>query len=279
MSPEVPALAHKLSPWRSEPRLLLASKPPSAGHGAGVAFVIAGESGRHDQAMEWAVHTHEVHELLWVRRGLMRVQVGQQWWAMPSNAGMWIPAGVEHAGLVSAGAEFQASFFAPEHSRFTPTGPVAVDISPLLHELLKHLAQTNIASPARAHAEQVVFDNLAPSPHASFLSVPQDPRLGPIARYLFDHPEDQRTLAQWAASAGVSEKTLARAFAAATGQTFAQWRLRLRVHVALSLLALGLPVAEVAEEVGYNTASSFIVAFRQVTGMTPGQHQRQQMSV
>lgn len=274
-----PSQVLEVSAWRSGPRLLLEPAPEQSTAQVPTPFVIASESGIMDQAMEWATHVHPVHELLWVRRGLMTVRAGPRMWALPSDVGMWIPAGVEHAGHVSAGAEFQASFFAPEHSPFTPDAPVAVDISPLLHELLKHLADPDVPAAVREHGEHVVFDLLAPSPHASFLSVPEDPRIAPIARHLFDHPEDQRTLAEWAVFAGVSTKTLARGFLAGTGQTFAQWRLRLRIHVSLTLLALDYSVSEVAEEVGYDTASSFIAAFRQVTGVTPGRYQRDQMSL
>jgi AraC-like DNA-binding protein len=52
--------------------------------------------------------------------------------------------------------------------------------------------------------------------------------------------------------------------------TFSRWRASARMRAALPLLAAGRPVSQVASEVGYDTASAFVAAFRRVTGTTPG---------
>lgn len=69
---------------------------------------------------------------------------------------------------------------------------------------------------------------------------------------------------------GASSRTLARLFGAETGMSFGRWRTRARLRAGLEHMAANRPLAAVAHHVGYTTPSSFIAAFRQETGRTPG---------
>jgi AraC-like DNA-binding protein len=57
-----------------------------------------------------------------------------------------------------------------------------------------------------------------------------------------------------------------------TGMGYRQWRLQLRVHHALVLLADGATVTDTAAECGWATTSQFIEQFAPLVGMTPGQY-------
>ena len=77
---------------------------------------------------------------------------------------------------------------------------------------------------------QVLLDRLraAPEVHLS-LPLPSDPRLRTLCAMLQGKPDDDRPLAAWGESLGVSEKTLSRLFLRDTGLTFApapvvRWR-------------------------------------------------------
>ena len=70
-------------------------------------------------------------------------------------------------------------------------------------------------------------------------------RLAAVCDLLLRDPADRRSLAQLGAAAGVSQRTLTRLFAQEMGMTFPQWRTQLRLHLALRLLAEGLPVTTV----------------------------------
>jgi AraC-like DNA-binding protein len=48
----------------------------------------------------------------------------------------------------------------------------------------------------------------------------------------------------------------------------------LRLQAALPALAAGEPVGKVARHVGYESASSFVAAFRRETGVTPAAYFR-----
>lgn len=53
--------------------------------------------------------------------------------------------------------------------------------------------------------------------------------------------------------------------------SFAHWRRRIRFHRAVDALVAGRPIAEVAHNNGYRSASAFTAAFRKSMGMAPSQ--------
>src|SRR5690606_35192251 len=87
---------------------------------------------------------------------------------------------------------------------------------------------------------------------------------------------DPRDLDQWSAQAGVSAKTIARAFLSETGMTFRAWRIQARLHAAAALLLGGSTVQETAALVGYRTTSSFITTFSSRFGLTPARYVQQE---
>jgi len=68
---------------------------------------------------------------------------------------------------------------------------------------------------------------------------------------------------------GASVRTLSRLFVADTGMTFRQWQRQARLLAALVRLAQREPVTRVALDLGYDSPSAFIHAFRRALGTTP----------
>jgi len=71
-------------------------------------------------------------------------------------------------------------------------------------------------------------------------------------------------------AAGIGRAQAYRLFTRHHGQPPAEVLRRDRLHVAASLLAAGLPVAEVAQRCGFASRQAFSRSFRQVLGVTPG---------
>jgi AraC-like DNA-binding protein len=67
-------------------------------------------------------------------------------------------------------------------------------------------------------------------------------------------------------------RTLERLFQTETGMTFGKWRQQLRLLHALRLLAADRAVTAVALEVGYDSPSAFIAAFKSLFGTTPARY-------
>ncbi len=94
-----------------------------------------------------------------------------------------------------------------------------------------------------------------------------------IARELSHYPASPRSIEQWAALHHTSVKTVQRDFVDEFGTSFSRWRTQMRLRAARVLLQLH-PVEVVARKVGYASASSFVVAFTQEHGHTPGSLRR-----
>jgi AraC-like DNA-binding protein len=149
--------------------------------------------------------------------------------------------------------------------------PVAVTVTRLLAELVDHLQDDSIRGVPRARAEAVLFDLLQPVAVATIdVRMPGDDRALAVARSLQEGPADGRTLVEWGREVGASGRTLARLFLGETGLPFGRWRSLVRLQAALTLLAQGKPVSRVASDVGYNSTSAFVAAFKREFGFTPG---------
>ncbi|WP_352301394.1 AraC family transcriptional regulator [Kineosporia sp. NBRC 101731] len=233
-------------------------------------LTIVAQSHSHSVAAEWSPHVHPMHELVWVRGGTLTSRIGHQIFTVPAGFGMWLPAGVVHGGRVTAAAQLHSAFFAPGRIPVEFSGPTSITITPLLESLLVRLGRTDLDEGARARAEAVVFDVLEAAERQFALDLPGDHRIDAIAEALIDDPSDDRSLAEWAAQLGTSDRTITRAFREATGLSFAQWRQARRIHAALALLSAGADVQEVSELLGYAQPSTFIAAFRRVMKVTPG---------
>jgi AraC-like DNA-binding protein len=164
-----------------------------------------------------------------------------------------------------------AAYLRPDGCSVDWVDPTPLRASALLRQLLGYLSGDLLDERCRARAEAVLIDVLEPVPVATIeLRDPGDSRALQVADALRAHPDDTRSLAEWGRQVGASGRTLARAFRADTGITFGRWRTMVRLQAALVPLAAGEPVGNVAHAVGYESPSSFVAAFHQLTGQTPG---------
>ncbi|PAZ09703.1 AraC family transcriptional regulator [Streptomyces sp. SA15] len=222
----------------------------------------------------FALHWHDLHQLAWSAKGLLRVGSEQGVWLLPPSLALWIPAGIPHTTESAGDAVMRSPYVDPacsEHIGWPE--PTVVEVTGLLRALIDHLIRTDLAPDARSRAEAVLLDELRPVPVTSVSApLPRDPRARTVAEALRADPADARTLTDWGAQAGASSRTLARLFVAETGLAFGQWRERARMQAAMPHLAAGLPIESVAHRVGYATASSFTAAFHRLVGVTPRQY-------
>jgi AraC-like DNA-binding protein len=145
-----------------------------------------------------------------------------------------------------------------------------VNIAPLLRELI--LASVEAPGPERRRQliTALILDEIRAATVAPLhLPEPSDPRLIRITSALTEQPGDARTLGAWARDAGASTRTLSRLFVGQTGMTFRQWQRQARLLAALVRLAEGESVTSIAFELGYDSPSAFISAFRRALGKTP----------
>ena len=95
---------------------------------------------------------------------------------------------------------------------------------------------------------------------------------------MHESPTKGWTAAQLAKEAALSHSTFFERFSRAVGVTPMEYLLRWRMAMAKNLLRRKEGgVAEVAERVGYGSASAFSVAFTRHVGLPPTRYAREQM--
>jgi AraC-like DNA-binding protein len=213
-------------------------------------------------------------QLLHASSGVMRVEDGDAVWVVPPDRALWLPDGVRPR-IVMHGHVGVRTLYLRSPGPF-PAGPVALEVSPLLHELVLHAVRGCPLlrdEPAHRRIVDMIGDLLAVAPEAAVaLPRPRDPRAAALADALAADPGASTSLDRLAAGIGASRRTLERLFAADTGVGIAQWRQRLRLAHALQMLAAGTPVTEVAVAVGYATPSAFTAMFRGQLGAPPSRY-------
>jgi AraC-like DNA-binding protein len=223
-------------------------------------------------------HSHPWHQLVYASRGVMTVRTPEGAWVVPTHRGVWVPANTRHSIQMSGRVSLRTLYLLPSLSRALPDRCRAIAVSPLLRELILRIVELdclNVRKPAHAHLVSVLLDHLhMMESEAVRLPLPRDGRARRIATLLQENPADKRALANLSKIAGASKRTVERVFKSETGLGFGKWRQQLRLGHALRLLVAGEAVTTVAFDVGYDSTSAFISAFRMTFGQTPGRYFR-----
>ncbi len=222
-------------------------------------------------------HVHQRHQFIHSTRGMLHMTTEMGVWILPPTRALWIRAGTAHGFLSKHPVEVTVLYIdktIPEIPDWPPC--TVLNVSPLVRELVTvcatHPWDYSVDSKAARLAKVLLeqLDTLAQAP--LHLPEPSDPRAIRLAERLKKHPNDTSNLATLAGAVGASLKTMERLFLAQTQMTFGEWRLRLRMIVALEYLARGESVSDTAMAVGYESPSSFIVAFRRYFDTTPARY-------
>lgn len=227
---------------------------------------------RHGERIAW--HQHHHGQLVLAIRGVVRVLTPQRTWTLPQSRALWLPSDIDHELHAVGGLELCNVSIEPDVFEWHWDEPLALSASPLLRELVLNLSaggpnylpssQAALSAPLLVK----VIAETATMPESG-VPLPGDPRLVTICEHMMNDPGGDTSLDFWAARLGASSRTLARRFKEETGMTFGLWRQHMRVDEAITRLTLGHPLSRVASDLGYSSASAFIVMFRQITGSSP----------
>lgn len=239
--------------------------------------ILRAAAGEFEDEEREIVHAHaDEGQLKWAARGVMSVPTTAGTWVAPPSRAVWIPPGVLHGGIMTGRVEFVSVYVSEAHCAGLPERCCAVTVSSALQEALLDAGERHDDYPSRENDERTLAVLQRELGDAGIrplrLGVTRSARLGPALAALEREPSDDRTLAAWAESLGMSPRSLARACRLETGLSFGELRTQLRLLAALQRLARGEGVAEVAERLGYNDASAFISMFRRELGTTPGRY-------
>lgn len=114
-----------------------------------------------------------------------------------------------------------------------------------------------------------------PEGSGGWLGGVRDPRVGRALAWLHRDPAADWTVAELAKRAGMSRAAFYQRFVELVGQPPAAYVTQWRIGLAQRLLAQGMGLTDVAEQVGYSSAAALSKAFKRVVGSSPGSWQRQ----
>ncbi|HNP37818.1 MAG TPA: helix-turn-helix transcriptional regulator [Woeseiaceae bacterium] len=220
-------------------------------------------------------HRHERAQLIYASHGVMRVDTAVRIWVVPPLRAIWMPPGIDHEIRASSTVCLRTLFIHPDLRSSLPQDCCVIEISPLLRELILRmvtLAESKQHKGSLVHLVELILGEIREIPGLSLhIPMPADQRALRVCKSILDNPADGRTCAQWGASVGASARTLERLFQNEAGISFGAWRRQVRLLAALTGLAAKIPVANVASDLGYESASAFSAMFKRTLGCPPSQ--------
>ena len=221
-------------------------------------------------------HRHRKGELMLLLRGVLTCEVEGSLWIVPPQSALWIPGDVLHKVSAAGMVEVYIAFIDPTASSDLPSQCCEVSTTPLLRELVIRSARLPLLYPEggiESHLVVLLMDELAAAPIGTLhLPMPIDGRLRKIVEAIMDDPADRGTIQTWARRVGLSERTLARLLSQQTGMSFGRWRQQLHLMLAVKWLSTGTSVQRVADDLGYESAGSFVTMFRKALGTSPARY-------
>ena len=220
-----------------------------------------------------APHAHPWGQLIYADQGVMRVHAGDLFWVVPSHRAIWAPPLIRHEIWAQGTFSMRTLYLAPRLAHLLPADCRAIEVGALLRELILSIVNMGMIGGEEPKGRRLIgflIDQLLAT-HVLPLSLkmPKDKRARSVAERLEKNPADSADLTALAKAAGASGRTLQRLFRAETGLNLGEWRRRLRLLHAVSLLEEGSSVTEAGFEAGYQSTSAFVAAFHAVLGFTP----------
>lgn len=243
---------------------------------------------RHDDATGWSgtaicyqrgeadpPHYHIEGQLLFATRGVMLVETEGNRWVIPPQRALWIPPLQIHSYNLLSQTDLRAIYFSSnliaECTNFTKSKHVhVITATALVKELIAGLFSEEYSEAGQRKMALLLLEILSEAtPLTAQLPMPRDERLFCAAREIMVSYRWEASLSELAHIATMSERTFSRLFIRDTGFSFRTWKQRARICASLDLLANGMPIKQVAYQLGFSCPAAFTAAFRAILDSTP----------
>lgn len=244
---------------------------------------------RHDERVGWSgtaihyqrgesdpPHHHLEGQLLFASRGVMLFETEGHRWVIPPQRALWLPPLQIHSYHLLSQTDLQSVYFSSsliaECTNFTKSHDVhVITATPLVKELIQGIFSQEYNGSSQRKMALLLLEILSEAaPLATELPMPRDERLFCATQELLVNHRWEAAMSDLAYIANMSERTFSRLFIKDTGFSFRTWKQRARVCASLDLLANGIPVKQVAYQLGFSCPAAFSAAFRAIIGKTPG---------
>ncbi len=218
-------------------------------------------------------HFHRRGQLVVQAEGITAMMTDAATYILPPGHCLWLPPGTVHQARVWGDCTIQTIYVDPDHIPGWGADCRLMLASRLVQALMDEVVRMPVAYDRDGRDGQLVnllLSEIGRLPEASLhVPIPQDSRLVRICEAVLAEPTSDLTLDGWADHVGLSRRTLTRLFRRETGQSFANWRQRVRLLQALARLGSGEAVTNVALDVGYDSPSAFTAMFKRELGAAP----------
>ncbi|MGP4752695.1 MULTISPECIES: AraC family transcriptional regulator [Rhizobium/Agrobacterium group] len=218
-------------------------------------------------------HSHEEAQLLYAVSGVVSIRTDRGTWVVPPSRAVWLPPKLAHETSSHAGVQFRSLLIDTSEIGGLPDECLVVTITPLLRELILKLAELAEKPQSREQADAIVrllLMELSFQPAQPLnLPIPKHSGLAQMCEQFRTNLAENLSIEDAATRLHMSRATFMRTFRRETGMSFGQWRQQARMLDALTMLAEGRSVLDVALECGYNSPSAFSAVFRRSLGCPP----------
>ena len=231
--------------------------------------------GRLAHGEEIAAHFHDYGQLRYAASGALVTTTDGGTWVAPATRIMWVPPLHVHRSRSYGTTDVRVFRVPAEVADRLPATPSVFVASALLRAAYVAMLDENepVESPRGRLLIEVVIGELERAAQESLrVPEPSDARLKAVTDRLHADPASTATLTELGRQGGASERTLSRLFRTELAMSFHQWRTLLRVQHAVIDLAEGASVTDTALRLGWSNPSSFIEAFTEIIGQTPGRY-------
>jgi AraC-like DNA-binding protein len=219
------------------------------------------------------LHRHPRAQLIYAGSGVMRIETAVGCWVVPPLRGVWVPAQTDHRVVMLGQVQMRTLYIRTEARPDLPDTCCLVEVGQLLRALIFALLEEpvdyDLDGRGRLLAELALRELRFLRLPALHLPMPTEARLQKACNRVLATLDTQETLDDLADYCGTTSRTMARLFSAQTGLSFRQWRQQARLVEALGQLCNGAQITQVAEQLGYQSASAFTAMFKRSLGVEP----------
>ncbi|WP_407713737.1 AraC family transcriptional regulator [Comamonas testosteroni] len=225
----------------------------------------------------WPSHSHDRHQLIYASKGVMHVDTAGRSLVLPTSRALWVAAGVMHALTLKRTAEIFVLYVDPAYFHIPAHEDCAVvEMSPLVRELIRACAcgyEHYEEDSEQGRLSTVLLDQVKKLQTApTEIPLPKDRRGKHLAEILKSELDNRQSVEELAARVGASARTIMRIFLDETHMSFGMWRQKLRLISSIEMLAYGESINNISANVGYESPSSYVAAFRSMFGITPAKY-------
>ena len=225
----------------------------------------------HNHTTGW--HSHKRAQLVFASSGVMVVKTHEGTWVIPPQRAVWVPGGMDHETSTIGAVEMRTVYVSPRVAQTFSKHCCVVNVSELLRALILRASALPLAYKRQgrdARVMQMILDEIQGSKTLPLhLPAPRNRRLARLCSAIVATQDTAPTLSKLTKQVGMSKRTAERLFVRETGMTFSRWRQQARLLTALTQLASGHSVKQVAFKSGYTSQSAFSSMFKATFGTTP----------